>query len=107
MSAPLPAPAYDLEEQVRDTPYLPRPEWSTASHPEPWHVVGRLVTQLLGATPVFTYIIQPATLTGHWRGHDHPVVVDENQLARWDATPTTPDTREEFVQLGLPLPPMT
>lgn len=96
MSTPFPAPHYALDEQVRYRPRQPEPDWPTAWHPEPWRIVGRTCTEFLGATPAVRYVIQPAMLSGHWRGHDQPLVVGEDQLRPWRELPAICDTREEL-----------
>jgi hypothetical protein len=101
MSTPLPTPRYNLHDRVRYKPARAHPAWPTGWHPEPWRIVGREATQLLFHADVVTYVIQPYSLSGHWSGHDTPLVVFEDQVELWPEAGPTYHPKEAFEQLTL------
>ena len=82
MPIPLPLPLYALNTKVRYTPYHRHDDWPTASHPNPWRVIGIEVTIMLERYDSVQYFIQPWGLTGTWM-LDRPVQAWEDMLAAW------------------------
>ena len=78
-----PVPRFPLKAKVR---YIPlREAWADVwQRALPWRVVGCSVERGIFAQDRITYVIQPWHLTGQWRMHDIPLVVEEGQLALWE-----------------------